>query len=144
MGFVGDVILSIPFGIIYYFFIDKLMNVVLCDLPYAERYQKSLIFIFVIGLIGLILAFTLFKNNPFFKNRALRFGLILGSALLIFYSIISNWNKMDDTTKIIIFSIMLGLLVCYYYYNTEEEEGFKKIKKKEEKNNNIYKHKNIE
>lgn len=133
MGFISDIILSIPFGIIYYFLVDKIVSVSLNDLSYTERYQRSLIYIFVIGLIGLILAFTLFKNNSFFKNGALRYGLIFGSILLIFYSIVSNWYKMDDTTKIIIFSILLGLLIFYYYYSSEENDNT--IKKKNKGNN---------
>ena len=138
MGFISDVVLAIPFGIIYYFFIDKIISVYLNDLPYTEKYQKSLIYIFVIGLIGLVLAFILFKNNNWFKNRALSYGLIFGSCLLIFYSIITNWNKMDDITKIVVFSILLGLLVCYYYYSGEESGTSKKTIKKSKKSRKQY------
>ena len=137
MGIVGDIFLSIPIGILYYFFINKLTNVTTGNLPYAERFQKSLIFTFVLGLLGLILAFTLFKNNDFFKNRSLRFGLVLGSSLLMFYSIISNWGKMDESTKIIIFSILLGLLIWFSYYNSTDEDNNKTKKKKKQKRNNI-------
>lgn len=135
MDFITDLILSIPFGIIYYFFIDKLINVSLDEIGYDNKYQQSLIIIFIIGLIGLILAFTLFKNNPYFKNRTLQFGLILGNVLLLFYSIISNWNDIDDFTKVIIFSIMLGILIWYYYYTRKSDKllvnkNYKKIKNK--------------
>lgn len=135
MGIAGDIFLSVPIGITYYFFINKLMILSTNNMPYAERFQRSLIFIFVVGLISLILAFTLFKNNDFFKNRPIRFGLILGSSLLIFYSIISNWGKMDDTTKIIIFSILLFVLIWYSYYSGDDYKVKKKKKTKQKKDN---------
>lgn len=137
MGLFKDIILSIPIGIIYNFLINKLVNVMFDQMTYTERYQKSLIFMFVIGLIGLVLAFTLFKNHPIFKNRPLRFGLILGSILLIFYSIISNWNRMDDITKIVVFGIVFGLLILYSYYNGEDNNKKKLKKKKIDSNKNI-------
>ncbi len=129
MGILKDIIIAIPIGVVYNFIVNRAINVSFGQMAYSEKYQKSLIFMFVIGLIGMILAFTLFKNHPMFKNRPLRMGLIFGSSILIFYSMITNWEKMDDITKIIMFGIILISLVWYSYYSEDEKKDKQKVKK---------------
>jgi len=119
---IKDLLIAIPIGITYNVFVHYLSNVVFSDLEYAERYQKTLIMMFIIGISTIIISFTILKSNKRYRNRAIRYGLIFGSLLLIFYSMITNWANVLDETKLFIFGTLLLVMISYGYYLGEEKD----------------------
>lgn len=125
MELITDIIFSIPIGIIYSIFIQKLSEVIFTDLPYNDKCQKSASLIFFAGIIGLVLAQTIFTYNKTFQNKIVKHGLVIGGVILILYSIINYWNKMTDEIKLIIAGIALGSLLWYSYYITRPKKVLK-------------------
>lgn len=139
MSIVKDIILALFFGIIYYFLVDKLVYTAVENLFESNKYQKILIIIFILGLVGLITSLTLLQENRYLGNRPVRYGLMLGSVMLIFYSIISNWSKIDDYTKIMVFAILLISIIWFSYSNPFGEEKKSKSQKKRITHENVKK-----
>lgn len=105
----SNLIYSIPLGIIYSIFIQKFGEMVFTN-------QKYLLFLFLAGVIGIILAQTIFTSNRALKNEIIKQGLIVGGIILILYSILTYWDKMTNETKLIILGIILGFSLWYSYH----------------------------
>lgn len=131
MSLVKDILYSIPVSFIFVIFTHKLTEVLYQDLEYAERFQKSLITLFIIGVIGVASALTVFAETSRYKNRPIKFGLISGSIMLLIYSLITNWDKMTNVTKLLVIAMIFGIVVWFCYYMTSEPN--KKIIKKKNK-----------
>lgn len=127
MGLVGDLVFSVPLGIIYTIFFQKLGDVIFPNLSYTDKYQKYLIFLLVAGLVGIILAQTIFTYNKTFKNQIIKHGLIIGGIILLLYPTLTYWNKMTDETKLLVIGIIFGCLLWYCYYNNKSDKSKKKI-----------------
>lgn len=132
MGILKDIAIAVPLGVIYNVFVHKLANISLSGMEYNEKYQKSIIILFVAGIVGIIIAQNIFARKSYYKNRPIRYGMIFGSVLLITYSLITNWDKMDDNTKLVLMGIIMMGLVWYCYYGKDDDK--KKNRKKTEKN----------
>ena len=122
MGALGDVIVAIPIGVLYNIFFHKIGEIINNECKYDEKIQRNLILTFIGGLIGFILAFTIFSTHKSFSNRAVKYGLYFGSLLLFFHTLVYNWNVIGDDIKLFIVTITMALLICYAYSNKEEEE----------------------
>jgi flagellar biosynthesis component FlhA len=63
--------------------------------------------------------------------------------MLLFNSMITNWEKMSSQTKLLLLGINFGLIVWFSYYkiksNNKKEKNNKKIKDKKRKNKKIKK-----
>jgi H+/Cl- antiporter ClcA len=140
MSFVHDFACGITLGVIYDTFIHKIATVGFGSLPYNERYQKIMCTVFIFGILGIVLAQTLFHKNKKFKNRIVRIGLISGSLSLLFHSTINNWDKLSDNTKLIIYGLIIGGLIwySYYYYKKQKDKENEKLEEELENidNNN--------
>ena len=136
MALLKDIIIAVPIGIIFNVFVQKLASLILYDIPYEEKYQKTIILLFIAGIVGILIAQTMFSKNARYKNRAMRYGLTFGSALLLIYSLITNWDKMDDSTKLVIMGIIMSGLIWYCYYgdNEKKKKKVKKLKLDDEEN----------
>jgi hypothetical protein len=71
MGFFKDIIIGLPIGIVYAIFMNKLADVLFEDLPYREKFQRAMITLFVSGILGIVLAQTIFSNSVL-KNRSIK------------------------------------------------------------------------
>lgn len=123
MGIFSDVVLSIPIGIIYNMMIHKIGEIFNSDLNYKDRVQRNLLILFGGGILGLILAMSVFGTKNKYKNRALRYGLYIGSCLLLGHSIMYNWGIMQNDSKFIVMSLVLSFLIWYTYTNIESGDG---------------------
>jgi hypothetical protein len=127
-----DILFAIPIAITYNVLIFKSIDILYKDEQCKDRYQKSAITLFVAAIIGIIIAQAFFNKNNSLSNRGVRFGLIGGSCLIIFYAVIKNWDFLDDITKLLIFGILFGMIILWSYIYSSE----KKIKKSTIKKNN--------
>jgi hypothetical protein len=123
-----EIILAIPLGILYSIFTHKIVDTVLSDMAYDTRYQKTILLLFIIGIVGIMIASTIFLSHPYFENTAIRYGLLFGSGLLMFYSLITNWHIMHDDTRFIMLAIVLAGLIWYCYSGPNKK--IKKIRRK--------------
>jgi hypothetical protein len=123
-------IISIPIGIIYNLIIGKFANMFTSNLEYNDKIQKKVIIELLGGIVALVIAFMVFGSNMF-ENKIVKYGLILGGLILLFYSSICSWDVMNDVTKLLmLFLLMLFCMLCsykYLYYNKNDKND-KKIK----------------
>jgi hypothetical protein len=119
------ILLSIPIGIIYNLMISKLGNMLTKDLGQKERTQKNLIVEIIGGIVALVLAYWVFGSKKF-ENKIVKWGLIFGGGLLLFYSTISNWDIIEDGTKLFtLLSVMIFMIIYSYKYiknNTKDKK----------------------
>lgn len=124
----NDLIYSIPLGVIYSLFVQKLCDVIFGDYRYNEKNQKYIMLLFISGVVGIILAKTIFTSNKKFQNKIIKDGLIIGGIILILYTVLSYWDKMTNETKLLIIGVVLGGLF-WYCYNTNTKEDLIKTNK---------------
>lgn len=135
MGLFNDILLGAFIGIIFSVFVHKLSDVLFSGTPFKEKQQKILVMLFIVAIVAIVIAQTLFTYSKTFKNRAVRLGLTFGSVLLLFHTLFTNWNTMSNDTKLLIFGISLGGLIWYGYKSSgESDEGNKKTSVKKLKN----------
>lgn len=125
---ITDIVIAVPIGIIYNLTIQKSCEIFNNNMNYKDRVQKNLLISFGGGITGLLLATLFFGDGSKYKNRSIRYGLYLGSVLLLIHSIIYNWGTLENDSKLIIMILTLAVLIWYTYYNMVPEE--KNSKKK--------------
>ena len=128
-----DLLVAIPIGIMYNITIHKTAEIFTHDIDYNYKVQRNLLISFGGGVIGLMIALFVFGHNCRFKNRSIRYGLYLGSILLLLHTIMYNWSVLQNDSKFVIMMITLLALLLYVYNNfseTEEQEQKKSTKKK--------------
>jgi hypothetical protein len=111
-------------GIIYYLIICQLSNNIFLENKSMMAIQRSIFFIYFGGLLGLFIGSKIDRKS----NSALKIGLYFGSPLLLFNSLIINWEHMNSDTKLILLGINMGLLVWYSYYKLNDNKKTKKLK----------------
>jgi hypothetical protein len=103
---VRDILLSIPIGLLYIFFIYKIMELLTSESVYEEKIKKMISLSFIIVIVGLILAFKIFSSGKL-KNRIIKYSLIFGNSIILFNSIIYHWPQLSTDTK----ALMIGILL---------------------------------
>ena len=115
------IIYGAPFGITYSLFIHKLTDVILGNAMTNEKYQTKILILFLSGVLALILACTIFTYNKKYRNSAIKTGFIIGAMLLILYSVFTNWDKVNDDTKLIMSGFSL-VGISWYLYNYRDDQ----------------------
>jgi hypothetical protein len=117
-------ILSIPIGIIYNLLISKLGTMVTQNSEYKDKIQKNLIIEIIGGIVALTFAFYIFGTGRKFENKIVKYGLTFGGALLLLYSVIYNWDTVEDGTKLFtLFGIMIFIIIYSYKYIGNEKKN---------------------
>jgi len=120
------VLLSIPIAIMYNLFISKINHMLTEDLSLREKMQRELVIGVIAGIVALIVAFTVFGNKKM-ENKIAKYGLILGGVLLLLYSVIYNWDSIENVTKLIVlFTIMVCMIGYSYSYIKKTEDDIQK------------------
>jgi hypothetical protein len=130
-----DAIIALPIGIIYNMIIHEFAEILNEKLNYKDKIQKNLLLIFGGGLIGFIIAYFFTQNN------ALKFGMYIGSILLLVHTIFYNWTTMHNDTRIIVMILSLCILIWFAFNQNSDKD---KIKKNKDINNDIKNIDNIE
>lgn len=126
------IILSIPIGLIYNLIVSKIGNMLTKDTIYADKIRKNLIIEIIGGIVALALAFYVF-GTEYFDNRIVKYGLIFGGFLLLVYSLIYNWDEIDDCIKLFLFlSAFTGTIIYSYRFIKNKNKNIKKNKKNDE------------
>jgi hypothetical protein len=111
---VKDVLFALPLGIIYIFFINKILELLTNDLVYEQKNKRKIAVSFITVIVGFVLAFKIFGRGKL-KNRIIKYSLILGSTIILFNSIIYQWPQLKTDTKTLLIGILLvlGFLLSY-------------------------------
>ena len=123
MGLLVDVSIALPIGLIYNIFFHKIGEIINNNLDYREKIQRNLILTFIGGVVAIILASSIFKDNKKYKNRAIRYGLYIGSFLLLFHTLLYNWHILANDTKLFIMTATMVILIWYSYKNNVTEDS---------------------
>lgn len=111
---VRDVLLSIPFGFLYVFFINKILELLTSETIYEEKIKKTISISFVVVIVGFILAFKIFSSGKL-KNRIIKYTLIFGSTIILINSIVYHWPQLSTDTKALMVGILLILSFLISY-----------------------------
>lgn len=103
---IRDILLSIPLGLLYVFFINKILELLTSETVYEEKIKKTISISFIIIIVGYILAFKIFSSGKL-KNRIIKYILIFGNTIILINSIIYHWPKLGTDTK----ALMVGILL---------------------------------
>jgi len=123
-----DILFAIPIAVSFCVLVFKTVDILYKEEQCREKYQKTVTTLFVIGMIGIIISQAIFNKQNGLNNRAIRIGLLCGSSLIIFYSVIHNWEILDDITKLIIFGILFSVVIGWTYVATSNVPQNKKNK----------------
>lgn len=110
-----DIFISVPITLIYLLFINKLIEVFTENMMAEERFKRHIIYSFVIGIIAIVIGIYIFGNTGL-KNRPVKFALILGSILLILYSLYNNWQSLLTDSKLLIIGGLFAITVAISYF----------------------------
>ena len=103
---VRDILLSIPIGLLYVFFINKITELLTSDTIYEEKIKKTISISFIVVIVGYILAFKIFSSGKL-KNRIIKYSLIFSSTIILINSIVYHWVELSNDTK----AFMIGILL---------------------------------
>lgn len=113
---VKNIILSVPIGVLYYIFVLKLNEVLIDQVEYDKKMNRTIAIGLVAGLSGFILALKVFGNKKLFTyNLSLLIGLIIGSIGILTNSVLYNWDFLSQDTKLIIIGISLIAVGIFSY-----------------------------
>lgn len=111
---VRDILLSIPFGLLYVFFINKILEMMTSDTIFEDKIKKTISISFVVVIVGYIISFKIFSSGKL-KNRIIKYSLLFGNTIILINSIIYYWPQLSTDTKALIVGIllMLGFIISY-------------------------------
>lgn len=131
---ITDIILGIPLGIIYNILIRKLVEVLYSNTPVDIKSSKTILTYLGCAVLGLIMSRIIFGEDGVLENGIMYTGVIFGSIILLVLTIITDWDKMDNSIKLILFGMLFGLCVWFSYYlkrsNNRRVIASRKSKKK--------------
>ena len=128
MNILSDAIYTVPFGIIYTVFFQKLGDILFANYKDISKLQKNVTLVFFAGIIGLILS-QLYFNSKTYRNKIVKQGLVISGIICIFWSSVIHWDKLTDYTKLFLMGISLGGIIWYCSYNKNNSNSNTKMKK---------------
>lgn len=135
-----DIIFGLLLSFVYVVLVNKSISLFLSDLTYSEKFQQSMLIIFMIAILSLALAYTVFSSHELYKNNIIKIGLTVGGIWIMFHSLFINWNNINEEIKLLVIGVIFGLIIWFSYSHhnqqkLEKEKKLKdeKIKKKKEK-----------
>lgn len=131
MGVIIDLLLAVPIGVIYNMIVHESADVFNDKFAYKDKVQRRLLTVFGGGLIGMIIAVFCLSNSV--QNTAIKYGLYVGSLLLLFHSVIYNWQIMQNDTRIIVMVLTLCTLIWYSYSSNSNKDKTSKSNKNDKK-----------
>jgi hypothetical protein len=111
---VRDVLISIPLGLLYVFFINKIIEILTSNTIYEEKNKKIIAISFICVIIGYILTFKVFSNGKL-KNRIVKYSLNIGTTIILINSIVYHWPELNNDTKTFMTGGLLMLIFILSY-----------------------------
>jgi len=111
-------------AIFYNLFTHHFISMMYKNYPYDQKQRRTIITLFMIGMVGIVLSKTVFSDNDKLKNELLQKGAFYGGVLLVLTSLLSGWNDMGDQMKLGFIGIVFGILI-YFSYKAKQENDIK-------------------
>jgi hypothetical protein len=111
---VRDILLSVPLGLLYVFFINKIIELLTSDTIFEEKIKKAISISFICVIVGYVLAFKIFNNGKL-QNRIVKYSLTFGSSIILINSIIYHWPELNTDTKTFMIGVLLLLSFILSY-----------------------------
>ena len=109
-----NILLSFPIAALFILFVNKLIEILTNDLKAEEKIKKNLLIAFIIGIISILIGWFVFHKSKV-KNTAVMLGLFLGALYLMINSLILNWNKLSNDSKLfMIGSTLIAFIIISY------------------------------
>jgi hypothetical protein len=114
----------IGIAVFYNIFVHHLTSTLYKDVPYEEKFKKSVTMIFVSGIVAIVASKLLLKDDQKYKNSVVSMGLGIGGGLLILTSVFANWEYVSGEIKLMISgALLIGLIwFAYRYFDESEDE----------------------
>ena len=109
-----NILLAVPIAALFILFVNKLIEILTHDTIAEARIKKNLIIAFIIGIIGILVAWFIFYKSKV-KNLGVMLGLMLGSLYLMVNSLLLNWDKLSNDTKLFMIGTVLVALIVISY-----------------------------
>lgn len=103
----------ITIAICYNLFIHHIVNIMYKDLPFDEKFDKSISFIFVAGILAIVLSKLIQKDS--FTESVLCMGFFIGGVLLVLTSLWVNWDNLSDEMRMVLSISVFGAILWYAY-----------------------------
>lgn len=115
------IFLSIPIAFIYNWLVSKISDMITKDDVMKDKVHKNLIISMVAGIVALIIGFIIFGSKRF-ENNIAKYGFILGGVILLVYSLVCNWDQVEDQTKLFLIGGILLTIILYSYKSISKKE----------------------
>jgi uncharacterized membrane protein YeaQ/YmgE (transglycosylase-associated protein family) len=110
-----DSLIAIPITCIYLLFVHRVIELLTENLLADEKFKKNIILSFVIGIVGILLGIYVFGKTKV-ANRSVKFALVLGSIIMIIYSLYNNWEHLQSDSKLFIIGGVFALTIGTSYF----------------------------
>jgi hypothetical protein len=110
-----DLLIAIPIVLLFLLFVYKLIEILTLKQKPDDKVKKTLILGFIFGIITLAIGFYVFGKSGL-KNRSVKIGLIVGSLILLFQTLISNWDKLQHDVRLMFIGIVFGITIFVSYF----------------------------
>lgn len=117
------ILFSIPVAVIYYVLVCSIVDAIYESVSYNEKQQKIITLIFVISILTILTSYFLMTNE---KTSSIKIGLGGGGCLLLFNSVIKNWDKLESKTKVTITALLFCFVLWVAYYANKNDNANKK------------------
>lgn len=111
-----DIGVYISIALAYNIFAHSLITSLYKDIPYGERYNKTIVMLLIFGVGALILSKLLLRDGQEYGDSVVSMGLGIGGGLLIFSALIGNWENMATDLKMYI-SAAIFIVIFWTSYN---------------------------
>ena len=134
----SGIILAFPIGAIYSLLINKLAEIVTKNDEMKDKVQKSFVIEIFFGLLALVIGYIVFGKGAC-ENRIVKYGIWFGGVILLFYTMVINWEIIQDVTKFGLFCTGFVFLIgiAYQYRkssNDKQQENRKSSNDKQQAN----------
>jgi|SRR3989304_8159794 len=121
----------------YNLLVHHLGSMMYNDLLFEDKVQKTIVFLLIAGIAGLVFGFIILKPGQSYKDSVVSKGLGLGGIILIITSFLGNWENMTDQGKLLISSLLfVGLIIfSHKYIDSTRGEGEEKGEREQKDNN---------
>lgn len=108
---IKNIIIGVPIGVIYFILSSMIGEVIYKDIKIDDRQIYISIIMFISALIGLFISYYVLNKNKKYHNDSLKYGLIMGSIVLLFYTLVRNWDITSNEYKLGVFSIIFLIML---------------------------------
>ena len=117
-----SLLLALPIGIIYNLVIGKIGQIITKNYVLKDKIENNLIIEMIGGIIAFILAYLIFNRGKL-ANKTIKYGMIIGGSILLFYTLIANWDTIDEKTKLFALLLLLIIIMIYTYKKNKKDQS---------------------